>query len=125
MAKNSGKFVNQEHLVVWLKNTLYICVDELFCQRRRFTWTRYPIFNPNLFFHTRYSPLQDVGNSGKNLFIYAQVGNKNVHDITHGKLRPKGVKCLDQDKMAKLLLKVPVYFQPPKKISKMFLIVFV
>ena len=39
--------------------------------------------------------------------------------------RPKGVKCLDQDKVAKLLVKVPVYFQSPTRISKTFLIVFV
>ena len=39
--------------------------------------------------------------------------------------RPKVVKCLDQYKMAKLLFKVPVYFQSPKRVSKMFLIVFV
>ena len=89
-----------------------------------FTWTRYPIFNPNLFFRIRYSPLQDVGNSGKNLFIHAQVGNKNVHDVIHGKLQAKGVKCLDKDKLAKLLFKVPVFFQSPTRMSKMFLIVF-
>ena len=39
--------------------------------------------------------------------------------------RSKGVKCLDQDKVAKLLAKVPVYFQSPMRISKTFLIVFV
>ena len=61
----------------------------------------------------------------KNLFIHAQVGNKNVHDIIHGKLLAERVKCLDQDRMAKLLFKVPVYFQSPTKISKMFFIVFV
>ena len=58
--------------------------------RGRFTWTRYPIFNPNLFFHIRYSPLQDVGTSGKNLFIHAQVGNKNVHYIIRDKLQTEG-----------------------------------
>ena len=105
--------------------SIYCFVRDVSVFRGHFTWTRYPIFNPNLFFHTCYSPPQDVGNSGTNLFIHAQEGYKNVHDITHGKLRPKGVKCLDQDKMAKLLFKVPFYFQPPKKISKMFLIVFV
>ena len=57
--------------------------------------TRYPIFNLNLFFRIRYSPLQDVVNSGKICFIHAQVGNKNVHDVSHGKLQAQGVKCLD------------------------------
>ena len=52
--------------------------------------TRY--ITPNLFFRIRYSPLQDVGNSGKNLFIHAQVGNKNVHDVIHGKLQAEGGK---------------------------------
>ena len=32
--------------------------------------------------------------------------------------RPKGVKSLDQDKMAKVLFEVPVYFQSPTRISK-------
>ena len=48
------------------------------------------IFNLNLFFGIRYSLLQDVRNSGKNLFIYAQVGNKNSHDAIHGKLQAGG-----------------------------------
>ena len=39
--------------------------------------------------------------------------------------RPKRVKCLDQDKMAKLLFKVPMHFQSPTRISKMFQVVFV
>ena len=85
----------------------------------------YPIFNPNLFFRIRYSPLQDVGNSGKPLFIHAQVGYKNVHDVIHGKLDAEGVKCLDKDKMAKLLFKVPVFIHSPTRMSKMILIVFV
>ena len=49
----------------------------------------YPIFNP-IFFRILYSPQQDVGNSGKNLFIHAQVGNKNVPDVIHGKLQAEG-----------------------------------
>ena len=53
------------------------------------------------------------------------MGNKNVHDVIHGKLQAKGVKCLDKDKMAKLLFKVPVFFQSPTGMSKMFLIIFV
>ena len=53
------------------------------------------------------------------------MGNKNVHDVIHGKLQAKGVKCLDKDKMAKLLFKVPVFFQSPTRMSKMFLIIFV
>ena len=61
----------------------------------------------------------------KNLYIHAQASNKNVHDIIDGKLLAERVKCLDQDKMAKLLFKVSVYFQSPTRISKMFLIVFV
>ena len=55
-----------------------------------FTWTRYPIFNPNLFFRIRYSPLQDVGNSGKNVFIHAHVGNNKGNDVIHGKLQAEG-----------------------------------
>ena len=50
----------------------------------------YPIFNPNLVFRIRYSPLQDVGNSGRNLFVHVQVGNKNVHDVIHVKLQAEG-----------------------------------
>ena len=90
-------------LVVWLKNTLYVCVDEFFfCQRCSvfkgcFTWTRHPIFNPNLFVRNRYSLLV-------NLFIHAQVGNKNVHNVIHSKLQAEGGQILDWDKMAKLLV---------------------
>ena len=50
---------------------------------------------------------------------------KFVHDITHVKLQVEGGKCLDQDKKAKLLFKVPVYFESSTRISKMFLVVFV
>ena len=39
--------------------------------------------------------------------------------------RPEGVKCLNQDKMAELLFKVPVYFQSPTRILTMFLIGYV
>ena len=53
------------------------------------------------------------------------MGNKNVHTITHGKLLVEEGKCLEQDITAKILFKVPVYFQSPTRISKMFLIVFV
>ena len=53
------------------------------------------------------------------------MGNKNVHTITHGKLLVEEGKCLDQDIMAKIVFKVPVYFQSPTRISKMFPIVFV
>ena len=52
------------------------------------------------------------------------MGNKNVHDVIHGKLQAEDVKGIDKDKMAKLLFKVPVFFQSPTRMSKMFLIVF-
>ena len=39
--------------------------------------------------------------------------------------RPKEVKYHNQDKMAKLLFKVPVYFQSTMRIFEMFLIIFV
>ena len=52
--------------------------------------TQYPIFNPNLFFRIHYSRLQYVGNSGKNLSMHAQMVNKNVHNVIHGKLQAKG-----------------------------------
>ena len=70
--------------------SIYCFVRDVSVFRGRFTWTRYPIFNPNLFSHIRHSPLQDVRNSGKNLFIHAQVGNKNLHDIFYGKLQAEG-----------------------------------
>ena len=38
--------------------------------------------------------------------------------------RPKGVKCLYKDKVAKLLFKVPLFFQSPTRMSKMFLFIF-
>ena len=50
---------------------------------------------------------------------------KNAHDIIHGKLQAEGGQMSCQDKMAKSLFKVPVYFQSTTRISKMFLIVFV
>ena len=67
------------------------CFDrDLSVFRGCFTWTQYPIFDPNLFCRIRYSPLQGVENAGKNLFIHAEVGNKNVHDVIHGKLQAEG-----------------------------------
>ena len=53
------------------------------------------------------------------------MGYKNVHTIIHGKLLVEEGKCLDHNKTAKILFKVPVYFQSPTRISKMFLIVLV
>ena len=41
-------------------------------------------------FPYRHISLQNVENSGKNLFMHAQVGNKNAHGIFHGKLQAKG-----------------------------------
>ena len=85
--------------------------------------TRYPKLNPNLFVHTCFTPLRDVENLAKNHFYTCKVGNKNVHDITHGKLLVEEGKDLEQDITAKILFKVPVYFPSPTRISKMFLIV--
>ena len=62
-----------------------------------------------------------VGNLGKNLCIHSRM--RMILFMVNS--RPKGVKCLDQDKMAKLLFKVPVYFQSPTRISIIFLVVFV
>ena len=45
--------------------------------------------------------------------------------IFNANYRLKGVRCLNQDKVAKQLVKVPVYFQSPTRISKAFQIVFV
>ena len=87
--------------------------------RRCFTWARYPMPNPSLIFHTRFSPLQDVENWQKIFYMHAKVDIKTLHDIAHSKLPA------NQDKMAKLLFMVPVYFQSPMRISKMFLIIFV
>ena len=39
--------------------------------------------------------------------------------------RPKRFQCLDYDKIAKLLFKVPVFFQSPTTMSIILLIVFV
>ena len=89
-----------------------------------FTWTQYPIFNPNLFFRIRYSPLQDVGNSGINLFIHAQVGHKNVNDVIHGKLQAEGGQMSRLGKNGKINVQ-GTSVQSPTRMSKMFLIVFV
>ena len=62
-----------------------------------------------------------VGNSGKNLCIHSRM--RMILFMANS--RPKGVKGLNQDKMAKLLFKVPVFFLSPTIISKMFLVVFV
>ena len=127
--ENSGQLANQVHLVVWWKNTLYICVNELFCQRREcfqraFYLDPIPDVQHELVFPYPLKHLQEETQE-KNLFIHAKVGNKNVCDIIDVKLLAERVKCLDQDRMTKLLFKVSVYFQSPTRISKMFLIVFV
>ena len=92
---------------------LYICVDELFCQRcecllRAFYLDPIPDIQQELVFPYPLQHLQEETQE-KNLFIHAQVGNKNVpHDIIHGKLLAERVICLDQDRMTILLFKVSV-----------------
>ena len=58
--------------------------------------TRFPILGLKMFFHT-FSDLCkiNVENLGKVFFKHAQVGNNNVHDITHGKIQVElGVNVL-------------------------------
>ena len=63
--------------------------------------------------------------SQEQIFLYMHKRVTSMYMIiVMASSRPKGVKCLDQDTMEKLLFKVPVHFQSPTRISKMFLIVF-
>ena len=57
--------------------------------------------------------------------MHAQLGNKNLHDITHGRSQVElQIKVSIRIKPKNYFSKVPVYSQSSMRTSKMLLIVF-